>query len=95
MRVYPELLVFTGAGLVRWQLQRHEIARGKIQEIISSTSGGVPGFFRAFGAYQYRLRVISKPGGAFGDHDEYFFQFDTPSVGDVINTLRDAGCPVK
>lgn len=94
MQVYPELLVFSGAGWGRSQLQKYEISKEKIEKIVVSPPSEVPGFFQAFGVCRYGLRIISKPGGAFGDHDEYFFQFNEPSVSEVVNTLRSAGYPL-
>lgn len=94
MRIYPELLSFSGSGLGRWQLHRYEIRRERIGEIIATTSSGVPGFFEAFGVCRYGIRVISKPGGAFMDRDEYFFQFNEPPVSEVVDTLRSAGYPL-
>jgi hypothetical protein len=80
--------------LGRWQLHPYEIRRERIREIIATTSSGVPGFFEALGVCRYGIRVISKPGGAFMDHDEYLFQFNEPPVSEVVDTLRDIGYPL-
>lgn len=91
MTVYQDHLEFQGVGFHRWELRRYEISRERV-ETVAPWPVGSAWFLPRFG--RYAIVVTSKPGGAFGDRDEYRFTFDSPSLEEVFGTLRAAGYPV-
>ena len=90
MAIYEDHLEFRGVGFHRWELHRYEISRERVETIITHWTRR----FLPITVRRYRIKVVSKPGGAFGDRDEYVFGFDSPAPEEVLGALRAAGYPV-
>jgi hypothetical protein len=80
MTVHDDRLEFCGVGFHRWELRRYEISRERVETILARWTTGTPWFLPKFVSRRYGIRVVSKPGGAFGDRDEYRFTFDLAPV---------------
>jgi hypothetical protein len=61
---------FVHVGAV-WQAAARLLSRERVQTILAHWTTGTPWFLPKFVSRRYGIRVISKPGGAFGDRDEY------------------------
>jgi len=99
MAICEDHLEFRGVGFHSWELHRYEISRERVETILTrsmtgSSTTGKPWFLPMFVSRLYGIQVVSKPGGAFGDRDEYRFAFDSPALEEVLGTLRAAGYPV-
>jgi len=90
MAIYEDHLEFRGIGLHKWELHRYEISRERVETILTHWKPRFP----PITTRRYRIKVVSKPGGAFGDRDEYVFAFDSPALEEVLGTLRAVGYPV-
>jgi len=94
MAIYEDHLEFRGVGFHSWELHKYEIARERVGTILPRSAPGKPWFPPKFITRRYGIRVVSKAAGAFGDRDEYRFEFDSPASEEVLGTLRAAGYPV-
>lgn len=94
MAVYADRLVFRGVGKLRLGMPTYEISKAQVSEIHSDGVQEIPRLLTFLPMRKFGVRIVSKPGGSFGDHDEYFLRFDNPPLSQVLVTLRDAGYPV-
>jgi hypothetical protein len=94
MSVYADHLRFCGVGIHRFELREYVISKSDVELIRSEGTADVPRFLRLLPIRRFGVRIISKPGGAFDDRDEYCLRFDTPTLDEVLAALQSAGYPV-
>jgi hypothetical protein len=94
MSVYADYLRFRGVGIHKPELRSYEIRKEEIGQIYPLPVTEVPRLLRILPIRRYGIRVVSEPGGAYKERDEYIFRFDAPELYEVLTTMRAAGYPI-
>jgi hypothetical protein len=94
MEVYSDRLVFRGTGILRMGMPTLEVSKSKVSRVYPDGVQEIPRVLAFLPMRKFGVRVVSKPGGVFGDRDEYWLGFDNPPLSHVLGTLRDAGYPI-
>ena len=95
MSVYADHLKFDGVGIHRLELREYKISKAEVDSIYPLWTTEPPRYMRFLPIRRFGILVVSKPGGAFKDRDEYTFRFNIPTLDEMFTMLRGAGYPVE
>jgi hypothetical protein len=94
MIVYADHLEFGGIGIYRLALREYKISKAEVDNIHPLRTAEPSRHMRFLPIRRFGILVVSKPGGAFRDRDEYTFRFNIPTLDEMFTMLREAGYPI-
>lgn len=92
--VYRDRLEFSGTGTRRFRFGHYVVSRDDVERVCDVREVADPWYRRFFVSSVPGVRVIGRPGGSFGERDDYLIQFINPPVSEALGVLNGAGYPV-